>query len=59
MIMHCLRKVSAEHIYQHKAKKKKKTKKKTYVCFRFPDPKHFIVNCEQNIANYAEKLGVM
>ena len=25
----------------------------------FPDPKHFIVNCEQNIVKYAEKWGEM
>ena len=25
----------------------------------FPDPEHFIVNCEQNIVKYAEKLGKM
>ena len=22
-----------------------------------PDPKHFIVNCEQNVVNFAEKMG--
>ena len=24
-----------------------------------PDPKHFIVNCEQNVVKFAEKLGKM
>ena len=29
-----------------------------YLSF-YPDPKHFIVNCEQNIVKDAEKLGEM
>ena len=32
---------------------------KIYMCFKFPDPKHFTVNFEENIVEYAEKWGVV
>ena len=31
--------------------------KRKYMCFRFPDPKHFIVNCDQNIVKYGGKCS--
>ena len=48
------------------AKAKKKKKKKIYICMFqvsrpylgfWPDPKNFIVNCEQNVVRFAGKWG--